>query len=74
MQQDISLFATLLEPGESVRHALPPDAHAWVQSVDGQLAVNGVEMTSGDGLAAAHESELELAARSSCEALVFELR
>ena len=73
VHQDVSLFATLLDPGQSLRHALPPSARAWIQVVAGDLTVNGVSVSTGDGLAVAQESELELVARAASEVLLFEL-
>jgi len=74
VHQDVSLFATLLDAGQSLRHALPPKAQAWVQVVRGELDVNGVALSAGDGLAIREESALELVATADCEALLFELR
>jgi redox-sensitive bicupin YhaK (pirin superfamily) len=74
VHQDVSLFATLLEEGQSLGHPLPPKAGAWVQVVRGELDVNGVSLSAGDGLAIRDEAELELEARSDSEALLFELR
>ena len=39
MNQDASLFASLLSPQTEVRHALAPGRHAWVQAVSGAVTV-----------------------------------
>jgi redox-sensitive bicupin YhaK (pirin superfamily) len=73
VHQDLSLFATLLEDGESLQHVLPRARHAWVQVVKGDLAVNGVQLSAGDGLGITEESSLELVASTSSEVLLFDL-
>ncbi len=73
VHQDMSLFATLLEVGQSLQHVLPRARHAWVQVVKGDLTVNGVQLSAGDGLAITEESSLELVASSGSEALLFDL-
>ena len=73
IRQDVSVYATLLEPGESVRHVLAPMRRAWLQVVAGDLDVNGARTAAGDGVLASGESELVLRAAASAEALLFEL-
>jgi redox-sensitive bicupin YhaK (pirin superfamily) len=73
VHQDLSLFATLLEDGESLQHVLPRARHAWVQVVKGDLAVNGVQLSAGDGLGITEESSLELVASTGSEVLLFDL-
>ncbi len=73
IHQDLSLFATLLEAGQSLQHVIPPAHHAWVQVVKGDLTVNGVHLSAGDGLGITEESSLEFVASSGSEALLFGL-
>jgi redox-sensitive bicupin YhaK (pirin superfamily) len=73
IHQDLSLFATLLEAGQSLQHVLPRARHAWFQVVKGDLTVNGVQLSAGDGLGITEESSLELVASSGSEALLFDL-
>ncbi len=73
VHQDMSLYATLLEAGQSLQHVLAPARHAWVQVVKGDLTVNGEQLSAGDGLGITEESSLELVASSGSEALLFDL-
>jgi redox-sensitive bicupin YhaK (pirin superfamily) len=73
IRQDASLYATLLQPGESVRHDLAPGRFAWLQVVAGDLDANGQRLSAGDGAAIAQESGVELRAASPAEALLFDL-
>ncbi len=73
VHQDVSLYATLLAPGERVRHDLAPGRFGWLQVVRGELEVNGRAAATGDGVALADEAGVELSARSDVEALLFDL-
>ena len=73
IHQDVTLWTTLLAPGERVTHALAPGRHAWVQVARGALAVNGVALAAGDGAALSGEAHVELAATRDAEALLFDL-
>jgi redox-sensitive bicupin YhaK (pirin superfamily) len=73
IHQDVDLFSTLLDTGSSVRHALPPSRHAWVQVARGDIALNGVELHAGDGASAADEGSLHLTASADSEVLLFDL-
>jgi redox-sensitive bicupin YhaK (pirin superfamily) len=73
IHQDVDLYATVLEPGQSVRLDLQPGRHAWVQVIRGKASVNGHDLDAGDGAAVSEETVLELAARTDLEALVFDL-
>jgi quercetin 2,3-dioxygenase len=73
IHQDASLYATLLEPGTTLTHALAPDRHAWLQVARGALTVNGTLLAEGDGAAVSDESKLDVRAESPAEALVFDL-
>ncbi len=75
IQQDASIFASILEPGRSLTHALAPGRHAWLQLITGSATVNGQTMHAGDGLAVSDESSLTIAASSpvAAEFLLFDL-
>jgi len=73
LHQDVDLYATTLAPGRSVKLALRPGRHAWVQAARGSLALDGIALEAGDGAALSDQPGLELAALESAEALVFDL-
>jgi redox-sensitive bicupin YhaK (pirin superfamily) len=74
IHQDARVYATLLGPGERVRHALAPGRKAWVQVARGSLTVNGSALSAGDGAALTGEAAVELAGQGDlAEALVFDL-
>ncbi len=73
IHQDASIFATLLAPGESVMHIPAPGRRAYVHVAEGDVALNGVPLRSGDGAKIEQEAELMLAARADSEVLLFDL-
>ncbi len=60
INQDASVYASVLESGKSVELELKPGRHAWVQLISGQLDLNGSKLTKGDGAAISGESKLRL--------------
>ncbi len=76
INQDASVYASLLSSGKSVELALQPGRYAWVQLVSGELDVNGTKLKKGDGAAISEESKLTLASVSgngAAEFLLFDL-
>jgi quercetin 2,3-dioxygenase len=73
IHQDADLFGALLEPGETVEHALAPGRHAWLQVVRGGIALNGKPMVAGDGAAVSAEKTLTVRASEASELLLFDL-
>ena len=47
INQDTSVYASLLEGGKKLELELQPGRHAWVQLVSGELDVNGTRLTKG---------------------------
>ena len=73
IHQDADLYATLLERGESVTHALKAGRSAWVQVASGSIAVNGQKLEAGDGMAVEGAGDLYLEAEASAEVLLFDM-
>ncbi len=73
IHQDVDLYATVLEPGQSVRLDLRPGRHAWAQVIRGDLSLNGRDLHEGDGAAVSEETTVELTARTETEFLIFDL-
>jgi quercetin 2,3-dioxygenase len=73
VRQDNELYATVLGAGESVRHELKPDRHAYVQVARGSVKLNGKELQEGDGAAISEEKGIELTGVQDAEVLLFDL-
>jgi quercetin 2,3-dioxygenase len=76
INQDASVYASLLDSGKSLDLELGRGRHAWLQLISGQLDVNGKTLDKGDGAAISGESALTIASTSgngASEFLVFDL-
>src|SRR6516164_8515978 len=51
INQDASVYASVLDSGKSLEHALADGRHAWLQLISGELDVNGTAVKKGDGVA-----------------------
>jgi quercetin 2,3-dioxygenase len=76
INQDVSVYASLLDSGKTVELALQPGRHAWVQLISGELDVNGTRLKKGDGGAVSGEKKVTLASAAengAAEFLLFDL-
>ena len=73
IHQDADLYVLRLAGGESAGHVPAPGRRLWLQVVAGDLAVNGVSVSAGDGLAISDEDALTLTADADAEALLFDM-
>jgi quercetin 2,3-dioxygenase len=73
VNQDISLYATVLSNGAQVSHAVEPGRHAWVQVAQGKALLNGQTIREGDGIAISQAGDLNLVGVDNAEVLVFDL-
>jgi quercetin 2,3-dioxygenase len=73
IRQDNELYATVLGEGESVKHALKPERHAYVQVARGSVTLNGQKLGEGDGAAISAEKSVEISGVKDAEVLLFDL-
>jgi quercetin 2,3-dioxygenase len=73
IRQDNKLYSTVLGEGESVKHELKQDRHAYVQVARGTVKLNGKDLAEGDGAAISAEKFLELTGVKDAEVLLFDL-
>ncbi len=75
IRQDVRMYASLLDPGQSAALTLSAGRHLWVQVLEGSLEVNGKSLQAGDGLAASDETDFSFTPRGDAPAefLVFDL-
>jgi hypothetical protein len=73
IRQHNELYATVLDKGQSVKHALKPDRHAYVQVARGSIKLNGKELSQGDGAAISGEKSVGLTGVDNAEVLLFDL-
>ena len=73
LNQDVNLFASILDAGQEVESAMDPARYGWIQVARGSISVNGEDAGQGDGVVVVAESSLKIEARENAEVLLFDL-
>jgi quercetin 2,3-dioxygenase len=74
IHQDVEVFATLLNEGESLTYALASERKCWIQVLRGSVALDSHDLVAGDGVAIVSQPDLSLTAKADdTEMLVFDL-
>ena len=73
INQDASLYVTLLKSGEEVSHEFAPGRFGWLQVARGAVELNGNKLTQGDGAAISNEQKLTIKGVEEAEVLLFDL-
>jgi redox-sensitive bicupin YhaK (pirin superfamily) len=74
LNQDVSLFAAILDAGEEVERAMDPVRYGWIQVARGAVTVNGEKAGQGDGVVVVAELSLKIEAEEPAEILLFDLQ
>jgi len=74
IHQDTDLLLGKLEAGQSVKHALGKDRHAWIHVAEGEVAINGAKLTGGDAVGVSDDNELNISAVKPSQVLLFDLK
>ncbi len=73
IHQDVAVYASLLDGGESVAHNLAAGRGAWVQVIKGSITANGEPLDKGDGAAIHGSEKVNLTASDDAEVILFDL-
>ena len=73
IHQDADLLLAKLDAGQSVKHSLPNDRHAWVHIAEGEASINGTKLSGGDAVAVSEEESLNITASKPSQVLLFDL-
>ncbi|MBI2340032.1 MAG: pirin family protein [Deltaproteobacteria bacterium] len=73
IHQDVDLFCSLLEKGQTLDWSVPTGRHGWVQVIRGEMKINGQSLREGDGAAISDEKSLKMTASQASEFLLFDL-
>lgn len=73
LHQDVRIYASVLEAGQSITHAIDAGRHVWIQMVDGSLTANGTVLRAGDGAAISEETSLTITTEEPAHFLLFDL-
>jgi len=73
IDQNVDLYAAVLNPSDRISHTLEPQRHAWVQVARGEITLNGFPLEEGDGAALSEETDVVIEATKDAEILLFDL-
>ena len=73
IHQDAAIYASIMNAGDSLRHALQAGRLGYVHVIRGAVTVNGVALNGGDALKITDEAAITLDKASDAELLVFDL-
>ena len=74
INQDVSIYAALLETDHKLEWRFSPGRNGWVQMVKGKILLSGTEMSAGDGAAIGEQENVEIQSLDDSEFLFFDLR
>jgi redox-sensitive bicupin YhaK (pirin superfamily) len=73
INQDVELYIGRLGAGGKANHPLREQRHAWIQLIEGDLQVNGTDLSPGDGASLDYETELRFESAKAAHFLLFDL-
>jgi quercetin 2,3-dioxygenase len=73
IHQDATLYAAILDSGDSVSHELSPQRAAYVHIIRGSASVNGERLAAGDAIKLTQEKLVSVADADRAEILLFDL-
>ena len=73
IHQDVDLLLGKFDAGQSVKHPLAKDRHAWVHVAEGEVTINGSKLSGGDAVAVSKEEALNITASKPSQVLLFDL-
>lgn len=73
VNQDVDLFAGVLQEGDRYSYSLESERYGWVQVARGEIDLNGFSLTAGDGAALTEVNDVSILAKSNAEILLFDL-
>jgi redox-sensitive bicupin YhaK (pirin superfamily) len=73
VHQDVEVYAGRLVEDEMVKHELRAERLGWLQVARGNIALNGLTLSAGDGAAFQDETEVTLRAGATAEVLLFDM-
>jgi redox-sensitive bicupin YhaK (pirin superfamily) len=73
VQQDVSVYASLLSASAVAAHMLAAGRHGWLQVVSGAVTLNDVTVTAGDAAAIPGPATLQFRSAGNAEFVLFDL-
>ena len=73
VHQDVAIFASIMDGGDRVQHALEPGRIAYLHLIRGTLSANGIALEGGDALKVSDEKSIVVERANDAEFLLFDL-
>jgi len=73
VRQDARIYLASVLDGKSASHALDAGRYAWLQVLRGEVALNGTNLGTSDGVAVSDERQLSITAKGNAEIMLFDL-
>ena len=73
IHQDADLWLAKLGTGDKVTHQLVPGRHAWLHVAEGEVSLNGKNLSGGDAAAISEKNALEMSGIKPAQVLLFDL-
>jgi redox-sensitive bicupin YhaK (pirin superfamily) len=73
LSRDAALFSSILDPGHHMVHALHAGRSVWLHVVDGEVRMNDLVLSRGDGVGVAAEPAVSLTGLEGAEILMIDL-
>lgn len=73
VRQDTLIYSALLDPGQHEAHEVLRARSAWLHVVQGEVTVDGVVLTAGDGAGVTDERVVSMTAREESEILLLDV-
>ncbi|BBC24789.1 pirin family protein [Pseudanabaena sp. ABRG5-3] len=73
IHQDANVYASILEDGADVTHAVNPNRYAWIQVARGSVLVGDRLLNAGDAISSDQAGDLKITSQGNAEILVFDL-
>lgn len=71
IRSNAEVFVADIAEGVGVQHAMPAGATAWLHVATGDVTVNGIAMTEGDGAAVQDETAIAIQGNAASQVLLF---
>lgn len=73
IHQNVKLLAGFFDSGTSLEYIIEAGHQAWLQVIKGELNINGIPASAGDGVSLKNENILQLTCNNPAECLLFDL-
>ncbi len=73
IHQDVDLYAANFSKDFRIEHPVSANRHLWIQLVQGEIKINELSLTQGDGVAVSEENKISITAIKPSTFLLFDL-